>query len=283
MSLNRTMSAVLAVFVAAIAGAQTIDEGYANLRNNASDVLFVITGTDGRNGGLRFRTELTYHDGTKQQAEILEFMGPITTIDAKLPLVRRLVGDGTAMWSYHYGRREYSSLRYGTYRGAESGSYRDDFFHALSAASRGQSTDATRLLAEIYQGNPAYRTWLAGNSPMIALDDKTLPPRPNVWPPTAITSGYEDPLLASRLYTPTDFYHYQFIYEPTIAHSFAFGMAYDSTLNQWLLQDLFSTQWAGKQVVQWQLTAYRMPTIAPGTFSFVPPSNARAITIRTGG
>ncbi len=267
--------------------AQTVDDGYSNLRSAATDVQIIVTGTDTRNGGSRYRSELTYSDsvGGVQHAEIMEFLGPIATPDPSLPLTRRLVGDGTTMWGYNVPRNAYTALRYGVYKGALTGTYRDDFFHALTSASYGQSSPVARVLADVYEaGSALFKPWFAGSAPMVALSYSTpWMAAPPYWPTAPTGSGYPDLVDSTLIYTPTPTVQYQFVYEPTIQRSLAFEVTQDTTTGNWILTGIYSNQQFATGMAQWHLTVNRTPTIAPNTFTFIPPANSRALATRSGG
>jgi len=282
---------------ATTAQALAVGDGYANLQANASDVLFSLSGTDTRNGGTQFRSDLTYSGGLSlapQHVELLEYTAPMSVPLPAIP-TRTIVGDGTTMWGYSGARNDYTALNYGVYSGANPVNYRDNFFHALTTAARSQSAGATRLLADIYDlgaaydtvtpsGSPTFKPWIPGLQNLVSLDDPTLPPRPPVWPPSPIGgSGYADPVLPGLSYLPTATTQYQVVYEPTLQKSVAFELQLDATLNKWVLTDVYSAQNFRTGTEEWHLTISRMPTIAAGTFSFVPPRGSRAIVGKSGG
>jgi len=297
MALPKFLSTAFSLAAAVLASAQgnynaqLLRDAYSNLRAESSTVRITLSGSDSRGTGTRFRSELTYNDtASSQQSEVLEFAGSLATPDANLPLVRRIVGDATSMWGYNFGRNAYTATRYGSYNGAQPTSYRDEFFHAFTAAGLGQTTPAARLMSDIYHGDPMYTPLMPGFAQLVALDSPLVPDRPPVWGPTKHNPvvGYQDPVLSGAGYLPVDATptsqgtHYFAVYEPNIERSVVFQVTQKTLTDPWVLRDVYSAQNFANGVVEWHVHFDTSPTIAQGTFTFVPPKGARALSTRGG-
>ncbi|MEA2552809.1 MAG: hypothetical protein QOJ65_985 [Fimbriimonadaceae bacterium] len=77
----------------------------------------------------------------------------------------KLVGDGVTLWTYDKLRNEYSSSRYGNYRGEHPKNYVSALLATVRSYIKGQASYPIRLLGEVYGGEGArYTSWMPGTT-----------------------------------------------------------------------------------------------------------------------
>lgn len=262
-----------------------IQQAYLRVREAGPTVRLVVRGTEGASQ-RRYRSEIVYRTGTRQWIEVREFSGSDALADNQLPERRWVIGDGTTMWVYDLGRREYSAYRYGPHSGNPGNGYIADFMQTLQRHTRGQSAPGARVVSEIFTENgPLMQPWIPGLSNPVPLSDPAYGPASPVWPPadTDPGRGYLDPVMPSLYaYRPTDrrrFWHY---YEPTLQRTVTFEITNlkvnDADPDLWTLTAVYSAdRGAGAREWEVQITSNYTATMT-SPFTFAPPRGSRPLS-----
>jgi hypothetical protein len=162
--------AVLRLAVGQVSTADPIQAGLVALRNTQAIglkagqplVMLELAGTDsfGPKRTSLYSNAFFYWNPlslkTTAKVEINDFVNAGHT--------RRMVADGTTLWSYSFTANTYTSFRYGVYSGPLPGGFRTSMFDELTTTTRGPSTFLARLLQETFSGDGGadYRIWLPG-------------------------------------------------------------------------------------------------------------------------
>ena len=77
--------------------------------------------------------------------------------------IYRIVGDGVTLFAYDERRNEYSASRYGNYANAQPASYVNTLLASVRSLLQGQNVYAGRLISEVYAGEGSrYTSWIPG-------------------------------------------------------------------------------------------------------------------------
>ncbi|HTQ10654.1 MAG TPA: hypothetical protein VMI31_11320, partial [Fimbriimonadaceae bacterium] len=203
---------------------QGIESAFKLLRAN-NEILAVLSGTD-RIGSTTstlysnafFDWDMANPDSFAK-AEINDYVN-----NAHL---RRIVGDGTTLWSYDFARNSYTTFRYGAYSGAPPQGFRSNMLQELGSSARGSTVYLARLLKEVFSGDYAqYSDWFPGAGiTLVSTNSKT----------TSMT----DPIDSNRVYTADQSdYYVVYTYKTRPSRSAAFHFTQSDSSQPWVLSDI---------------------------------------------
>jgi len=123
----------------------------------------------------------------------------------------RITGDGLTLWGYDFSRNAYTSLRYGSYSGAQPADFRANMLQELTTNSQGSTVFMARMLREVFAGgNAQYSSWFPGAT-ITTLAKTSTPPQ------------IVDPVDQNRTYVGDDLNYYViYSYTPRTQRSAAF-------------------------------------------------------------
>jgi len=253
---------------------QGIESAFAQLRAD-NEVMLALNGTD----QVGPKTTALYSNAFFQwdplnpdsfaKAEINDYVN-----NAHL---RRIVGDGTTLWSYDFLRNTYSTFIYGSYTGGQPSGFRSNMLEELSTSSQASTVYLARMLKEIFSGKAAiYTTWLPGAT--VTLVSKS-----------SQTTSMKDPVDANRTYTADDTNFYVvYTYPSRPQRSAAFHFTLPDTTKPWVLSEIFYADLqhlnpSTPRLLDWTITVYTDNFPETPNFVFVPPANSHSIANARGG
>lgn len=180
---------------------------------------------------------------------------------------KRIVADGTILWSYDFGRNTYSTYKYGAFNGPLPENSRADMLNELTTSAQGPSVFVSRLLRETFAGdNAQYRTWMPGAQISVVT-----------------TGSVKDPVNPDRVYYAGDFDNYViYWYGTRLKRSAAFHLTRKAQDQPWQLAEIYYSDveplpGSRSRWVDWGISVHTDALPASTNYVFVPPATARAI------